>query len=85
MNVKRLATKLLVVLVLAQAARADDLQINASTFSRWKKFIPPSKEELAFRQIKWRPSLVEAVAEAKRTKKPILLWSMNGNPLSGCT
>lgn len=76
---------LLVVLTWPSVAKADDLSLNAASFERWKKFILPSEDDLAYLEIKWRSSLSEAVAEAKRVKKPVLLWGMNGNPLSGCT
>ena len=78
-----------VVLSAAMAPAAgrpdDDLRLNESTFARWREFIPPKKTELAYRQVDWRPSLWDAVLEAQRANKPILLWAMNGNPLSGCT
>lgn len=38
----------------------------------------------AWRKIAWRTTLGEAIVEASRDKKPILLWAMNGHPL-GCT
>lgn len=42
---------------------------------------PPSAE--AWREIPWKASLVEAQNQAAREKKPLFLWSMDGNPL-GC-
>jgi hypothetical protein len=60
-------------------------QLDGDSFTRWFDFIRPSKKELAYREIHWRPSLWDALYEARRTNKPILLWTMNGNPLSGCT
>jgi len=42
----------------------------------------PSKEELAWQSIAWRPTLWDAVVDAHREKKPILLWTMNGHPLA---
>ena len=39
--------------------------------------------EEAWRKIPWKVSLVEAQNIAAREKKPIFIWSMDGNPL-GC-
>jgi hypothetical protein len=45
--------------------------------------LQPAKGEL-WRAIPWKASLVEAQALAARTKKPLFIWAMDGNPL-GCT
>ena len=42
---------------------------------------PPADE--VWRKVPWKVSLVEAQNEAARLKKPIFIWSMDGNPL-GC-
>lgn len=42
---------------------------------------PPAQE--VWRSIPWKVSLVEAQNEAARAKKPLFIWSMDGNPL-GC-
>ena len=36
-----------------------------------------------WRNIPWKVSLVEAQNQAAREKKPLFIWSMDGNPL-GC-
>ena len=46
-----------------------------------EKLKPPTGE--AWRSIPWTISLVEAQNTAAREKKPIFIWSMDGNPL-GC-
>jgi hypothetical protein len=46
-----------------------------------EKLRPPAGE--IWRSIPWRTSLVEAQNEAAREKKPLFIWSMDGNPL-GC-
>jgi hypothetical protein len=38
----------------------------------------------AWRTIPWKVSLLEAQALAARTKRPLFIWAMDGNPL-GCT
>ncbi len=66
----------------APAARAADL--TDATFEQVRDAILPKPAELAFCDIGWRPTLWEAVLEADRADKPVLLWAMNGHPL-GCT
>jgi hypothetical protein len=45
------------------------------------KLKPPAGE--AWRSVPWKVSLVEAQNAAAREKKPLFIWSMDGNPL-GC-
>jgi len=51
---------------------------------RWLRFVQPAPDELKLRAIPWRATLWDAVVDAHREKKPILLWAMNGHPLA-CT
>lgn len=55
-----------------------------SDLAKFRDLIRPSAKELQFEETGWRPTFWEAVTEAQRTGKPILLWAMNGHPL-GCT
>ena len=57
---------------------------SAANLSQWLAYIKPSPEECTFEQVEWRPVLWDAVIEAQRQDKPILLWAMNGHPM-GCT
>jgi len=41
----------------------------------------PQGQELSYRDIPWRHTVMEAVIEAHHTDKPILLWMMQGHPL----
>ena len=45
--------------------------------------LQPAQGE-SWRTIPWKVSLLEAQASAARTKKPLFIWAMDGNPL-GCT
>jgi hypothetical protein len=45
-------------------------------------FVRPRPEELTWQAIPWRTSIPEAMEVAARERKPVLLWTMNGNPLS---
>ncbi len=59
-------------------------ELTESTYARYRSLLQPKPEELRWQGIAWRPKLWDAVIEAHRVKKPILLWTMNGHPL-GCT
>lgn len=65
-------------LLLSASARAED---DVETLM---KSIQPSAEELAWKRIPWRTSFREAVAEAQRAERPVLLWAMDGHPMA-CT
>ena len=54
------------------------------SFDGWHELVFPSKDELAWQSIPWRASFWEAVVEADRQRRPVVLWAMNGHPL-GCT
>jgi hypothetical protein len=46
-----------------------------------RDLVLPSKAEQAWQSISWRPTLWDAVVDAHKARKPILLWTMNGHPL----
>lgn len=46
-----------------------------------RRMAPPKSE--AWRRIGWNINLLQVQADAAREKKPIFIWSMDGNPL-GC-
>lgn len=48
------------------------------------RLVIPTEEELRFDDVEWRPVFWDAVTEAQRQEKPILLWAMNGHPMA-CT
>ena len=70
-------------LALALCALAPQ-DLTDATFEKWHAAVIPAKEELAWREIPWRPAFWDAVVEAQAADKPILLWAMNGHPLA-CT
>lgn len=73
----------LAVGLLAHRAAAGP-ELNEETFARWRAYIPPAPDEARWLEIPWRATYWEAVVEAQRTDRPILLWAMNGHPLA-CT
>ena len=54
--------------------------LTDENLAEWETFIRPTTSELAWRKIRWHTNLHAAAEEAKRLKRPILLWTMNGNP-----
>jgi hypothetical protein len=59
---------------------ARTLELNAKNYDTICKALVCSQEESGWRTIAWRPNLGEAIVEARQSKKPILLWIMNGHP-----
>ena len=56
-------------------------KLTERTYSRLRATVLPSKQEDAWRNVDWRSSFWDAVVEAQKAEKPILLWTMNGHPL----
>jgi hypothetical protein len=66
------------VLLICQFAQAQEL--NDHSFARWREYIIPKGDELAYEQIAWKLSFWEGVIAAQREDKPILLYAMTGHP-----
>jgi len=73
----------LAVLMLSTVVGAGPA-LTPSAAARVKRHVMPDKHELAWRKVEWRPTLWDAVIDAHKEKKPILLWAMNGHALA-CT
>jgi len=63
---------------------APDPILDEANFEALFAWVLPDEDELEWRKIGWRGVLADAVEEARRTDRPILLWAMNGHPLA-CT
>ena len=59
-------------------------ELSERTYQQWRDHIRPKAEELGWQEIPWRSTFWDAVVEAQRDEKPILMWAMNGHPLA-CT
>jgi hypothetical protein len=70
------------VLSLSISATPSAEPIKAEHFQKLHALIKPQKSEEKFMQIPWRTSLWDARKEAAKEGKPILLWEMDGHPLS---
>ncbi|WP_309706894.1 hypothetical protein [Armatimonas sp.] len=57
--------------------------MTLDTLDQKMKVVLPTSEEELWLQIPWRTNIMAARLEAQRTRKPLYLWIMNGNPL-GC-
>ena len=54
------------------------------TLAAWSEHLAPSPAESQWQRIDWQDSISGGLDTASRTKRPMLLWLMNGHPL-GCT
>jgi hypothetical protein len=70
--------------LLVAAAAPPTERLNERTYATWRDHIRPRPAELRWQEVPWRATLWDAVVEAQRQEKPILLWAMNGHPLA-CT
>jgi hypothetical protein len=77
-----IAGALCALLTLVAAPLAPEL--NEASFKQLRDYIRPAPAEVRWQEIPWRPTFWEAVTEAQKQDKPILLWAMNGHPLA-CT
>ena len=66
------------------AASAAPPALNDQTYAKWRDHIRPKPAEVNWEEVPWRATLWDAVVEAQRLEKPVLLWAMNGHPLA-CT
>ena len=55
--------------------------LTADAFEKLHKELQPPKDE-AWMSVPWKINLLEARDLAVIQKKPILIWSMDGNPLA---
>jgi hypothetical protein len=66
---------LLAVLLLQDGLTVDE-------FRKLHQDLQPRKDE-PWRSVPWKIDLLDVRAQAAKEKKPIFIWSMDGNPL-GC-
>lgn len=67
--------------VLASGQKAArTLELNQQNYDNIRNALSCREDELSWREIPWRPNLGEAIVEARKKQKPILLWIMNGHP-----
>ncbi len=57
-----------------------EISLTAPDIERRTQFRKPTGEEANWAKIGWRDSMWDAILEARKTDKPLLVWSMNGHP-----
>ena len=85
MRIRAFSTTLsLFILLPSFSASGQDnvrsLELNEVNYSKIRQAILLDPSEAEWEQIPWQPDLGEAVLEARKQDKPILLWMMNGHP-----
>lgn len=69
-------------LFLTTSAALPAEPIKPEQLPKLHALIKPQAKEEKFMQIPWRTSLWDARKQAAAAGKPILLWEMDGHPLS---
>ena len=59
-------------------------ELDFKSIAEYRAAIEPTESESAFLNIGWYSQLHQAVKQAHRTEKPLMIYVMNGHPL-GCT
>ncbi|MEK7466286.1 MAG: hypothetical protein AAB074_02625 [Planctomycetota bacterium] len=73
-----------IALTLLLAAPLGAQELTDETFAKIRDHVLPAPDELRWTAVDWRASFWDAVVEAQKADKPVLLWAMNGHPLA-CT
>lgn len=68
--------------LLAPALSPASDPIKPEQFSKLHALIKPQADEEKFMQIPWMTNLWDARKKAAAEGKPIILWEMDGHPLS---
>jgi hypothetical protein len=63
---------------------AADLDRLAPGDRRYYEAIKPAESETRWRQIPWMQDLAAAVEQAKKEKRPVLIWVSGDEPLERC-
>jgi hypothetical protein len=80
MNARALA--LVLLLLAASSAWAQQAPpLSERSYTKLRDYVLPDEREDAWRKIEWKSTFWDAVVEAQKAEKPILLWAMNGHPL----
>jgi hypothetical protein len=78
----RITPLLSLLLLLSISAVHASEPIKPAQFAKLHALIKPQADEEKFLQIPWMTNLWEARKKAAAEGKPILLWEMDGHPLS---
>ena len=72
----------LLVLILTSPLLAvpDSQSPGPENLQAWIDYTRPAETDRGWEAIPWRNGFLKGVEEAKRLDRPVLLWTMNGNP-----
>ena len=65
---------------LAQQRITRKTKLTEKSYPAILKVLQKLPVKTYWKTIPWRPSFSEAIKEARKADKPILLWAMNGHP-----
>ena len=63
------------------APQADLTELTPETYKSIIEYVVPGEDEMKWRSIPWRPTLLDGLQDGSKERKPVLLWAMNGHPL----
>ena len=77
-----LATCLALALLQSAAVPIPEVPVvTAKNLAAIVESVVPGEDELAWRSIPWRPTLLDGLRDGAEQQRPVLLWAMNGHPL----
>ena len=65
---------------LAQQEITRHTELTEKSYPAILKVLQQLPVETHWKEIPWRPNFTEAIEDARKEDKPILLWVMNGHP-----
>jgi hypothetical protein len=63
-----------------QPSTLAQVGLTPALVTAWTEHIEPHGQEVLWKDIPWRRNIWDAILEARGTRKPLLIWSMNGHP-----
>jgi len=83
---KRAVWSMLLLLPLCGLVLAQDTkqELNDKSYERIRDYVLPNADEEAWLKVNWRATFWDAVIDAQKEDKPIMLFAMNGHPFA-CT
>ena len=55
-------------------------KLTTQNLDKWIDFIEAKPPELNWQKVRWHKDLEAGILEARKLKRPVLLWTMNGHP-----
>ena len=84
----KIATVLLLLAAGIALGRDQDQSLQmrplSADYAKWRDHVLLKPSEQSYRKIPWRTSILQGIADAQKSDKPVMILLMNGHPL-GCT